>query len=222
MATINGIGSQANLAAATGNIASQALGKEDFLQLLVAQLQNQDPLNPADATEFTAQLAQFSSLEQMFTMNESLQKLSSLSGDMERLSALGLIGREVTAQTDLLKFEGAPIELGYRLPDSAARVTVHILDANNNTVATLAPPSKLAGEHFLSWDGTADNGVTVPKGSYRLAVNALDSEDRTIETVPLVRGTVSGVDLDPSGSSVVTGNGSFLMSKLLNVNGGSP
>jgi len=222
MSAIDGISSQTGSAAASSSLTSQALGKEDFLQLLVAQLQNQDPLNPADATEFTAQLAQFSSLEQMFNMNESLQELSSLSGDMERISALNLIGREVTARTDLLRFEGVPVQLGYVLPESAARVEAHILDANNNTVATLTPPSKLAGEHNLVWDGTGDTGVQVPTGSYRVAVRALDTDDRAIDVTSLVRGIVTGVNLDPQGTSVVTRSGDFLLSKLQNVEGEAP
>lgn len=222
MAAIEGISSQSQLASAANSITGQALGKEDFLQLLVAQLQNQDPLKPADATEFTAQLAQFSSLEQMFNMNESMQKLSSLSGDMERLSALGLIGHDVTAQSELLRFEGSPVDMGYILPQPVAEVSVHILDANNNTVANLAAPSKLVGEHSLTWDGTNDLGIKVPTGDYKLVINAYDVDDKTMESTPLIRGRVNGVNLDPSGNSVVTDSGIFLMSKLQDVNGGTP
>lgn len=222
MSTIQGISDPTAVSGIANSISNQVLGKEDFLQLLVAQLQNQDPLNPADATEFTAQLAQFSSLEQMFNMNESLESLGSLSGDMERLSALGLIGKQVIAETDIVKFQGAPLEIGYTLPASAADAQVHILDTSNNTVATLAAPSKLAGEHFLSWDGTSKTGTIVPNGTYRFVVNALDSEDRVLETTPLVKGIVSGVDLDLSGNRVVTSSGDFLVSKLQNVNGTTP
>ena len=71
------------------------MGKEDFLTLLVAQLQNQDPLNPDDPTEFTAQLAQFSSLEQLFNLNESMDKVATSVNDSQKLSALSMIGKEV-------------------------------------------------------------------------------------------------------------------------------
>ena len=74
------------------------LGKEDFLTLLVAQLQNQDPMNPEDATEFTAQLAQFSSLEQLFNINESMESLASAQIQSDRFATMDLIGKTVSYQ----------------------------------------------------------------------------------------------------------------------------
>ncbi|MEE4253115.1 MAG: flagellar hook capping FlgD N-terminal domain-containing protein, partial [Desulfuromusa sp.] len=91
-----------------------SMGKDDFLLLLVAQLENQDPMNPADATEFTSQLAQFSSLEQLENANKSLEGLAAMSSEMERMSALGLIGQDIVAQTSEFHFSGDPLQLGYR------------------------------------------------------------------------------------------------------------
>ncbi|TYP00206.1 flagellar basal-body rod modification protein FlgD [Geothermobacter ehrlichii] len=222
MSAINGIGSQTTPAATGTSLTTQTLGKEDFLQLLVAQLENQDPLNPADPTEFTAQLAQFSALEQMFNMNKTLEGLGSLSGDMERLSALGLIGREVVAESDIFRYQDTPVEFGYHLPVSASEVSVHILNTNNQTVATLTAPGTSAGEHFLSWDGRNDAGTPLPPGDYRIAVVARDMDDRKIEATTLVRATVDGVQLDAAGTRVETTSGAFALSQLQNVKGGTP
>jgi len=222
MTTINTIGNQAATTAAGNSISGKALGKEDFLRLLVAQLQNQDPLNPADPTQFTAQLAQFSSLEQMFNMNETLEGLGSLSGDMERLSALGLIGREVVADSDIFDYQGQEVRIGYQLPVQASEVSFHILNANNQTVATLKDASPAAGEHFYLWDGTSNAGTPLPEGSYRLVVNAKDAEGNAIETPPLVRTRVDGIQMAGGQTRVETGNGSFSMAQLRTIDGGTP
>ena len=104
MSAISGINSGASDITATFGAKETSMGKEDFLQLLVAQLQNQDPLNPSDPTEFTAQLAQFSQLEQMTNMTESLEGLTLMSSEMQQMSALSLMGQEVTAQTEAFHF----------------------------------------------------------------------------------------------------------------------
>ncbi|RME36354.1 MAG: flagellar hook assembly protein FlgD [Deltaproteobacteria bacterium] len=224
MTTINALGAQsaAATAAADNSISGKALGKEDFLRLLVAQLQNQDPLDPADPTQFTAQLAQFSSLEQMFNMNKSLQGLSSLSGDMERLSALGLIGREVVANSDIFEYQGQPVRIGYQLPVQATEISFHIVNANNQTVATLTDASPTPGEHFYLWDGTTNAGNPLPEGSYRLVVNARDADGKTIETDPLVRTRVDGVQTGDGQVRVDTGNGAFSMASLRSIEGAAP
>ena len=89
---------------------SQQIGKTEFLTLLVAQLHNQDPLNPQDPTEFTAQLAQYSSLEQQFATNAHLAKMSESSGDVQRLTALTLIGKEVVAESKDFTLAPSPVE----------------------------------------------------------------------------------------------------------------
>jgi flagellar basal-body rod modification protein FlgD len=216
MSTISGVSDTTASSLGTA-AAKESLGKEDFLKLLVAQLQNQDPLNPADATEFTAQLAQFSSLEQLTNLNTSMQQLSSLSGDMERLSALGLIGKQVVAESDQFDLTDQPVTIGYRLDDNAAEVSIHVLDANNNTVATLPDADTGAGEHFAIWDGRDNQGEALPAGSYSLAVVALDSDEQTMSVTPLVKGQVAAVSTQNGRSEVVTETGTFAMAKVQTV-----
>jgi flagellar basal-body rod modification protein FlgD len=87
---------------------NNAMGKEDFLTLMVEQLKNQDPMNPADATEFTAQLAQFSSLEQLFNINSSLEEMGSSTAEMQRLSALSMIGTRLNPKDRSLPSTSSP------------------------------------------------------------------------------------------------------------------
>lgn len=178
--------------------AKDIMGKEDFLTLLVAQLKNQDPLNPDDPTEFTAQLAQFSSLEQLYNLNDSMQALATAQGSSEKLAALSLIGQNVTYNSSAFTFDGKPVEVGYQLDGTAAGVTLSIQNEKGQTVSTLqAATSELdAGYHFIAWDGTDQNGNLVPHGKYNIILQANAAGDNaSIAAAPLIRSEVTGVDL---------------------------
>ena len=83
----------------------QDLGQDDFLKMFLAQLNHQDPLNPMDSTQFSAQLAQFSSLEQLFNINETLETINGLQAENGRYQSLDLIGKEVVAEGNMLYLE---------------------------------------------------------------------------------------------------------------------
>ena len=195
----------------------QVLGKEDFLKLLVTQLQHQDPLNPSDPTEFTAQLAQFSSLEQLFSVNTNLAQLATSNTELEKLSALSLIGKEVVAQGSDFRLGDDPIELGYRLEGSAIEASIHIQDEHGRTIATLDAADLAAGEHYITWDGTGRDGQVVPPGNYNLFISAMGSDDEVIKATPLIKGMVSGVDLDDQGNILVTSTGNFRLDTVKSV-----
>ena len=94
----NEINSSASSGALLSTTQSNVMGKDDFLNLLITQLQNQDPLNPTDSTEFTAQLAQFSSLEQLGNVNENLTELKHFQASINNSQAVALIGKAITAK----------------------------------------------------------------------------------------------------------------------------
>jgi flagellar basal-body rod modification protein FlgD len=220
MSTTTGIGSLVNAGYTPqqNNGLADVLGKDDFLQLLVTQLKNQDPLNPSDPSEFTAQLAQFSSLEQLFNVNESLAQMNTGSAELQRLSALSLLGREIVSESDTFRLsEETPVILGCHLHDSADSVQVFVKDQANRTVATLTAKNLSAGEHFFQWDGTDDKGQVASPGEYRLVVSALRGEDEAVAVAPLVSGLVTGVDLDEQGNMLITGNGDFLLNTVISV-----
>ncbi|AGF79609.1 flagellar hook capping protein [Desulfocapsa sulfexigens DSM 10523] len=181
------------------------MGKEDFLTLLVAQLQNQDPLNPDDATEFTSQLAEFSSLEQLQNLNKSMDTLANTQQQSDRFATMDLIGKEVVYASSGFDFSGEPVNLGYQLDGTAASVTMHIRDENGNTVATLNPSEMREGNHFLEWDGLDKDGNIIPDGKYKLVLEASSAgEGSTIAASPLVQSEVTGVDFSSeTGEAVI-------------------
>ena len=191
-----------------------SMGKDDFLLLLVAQLENQDPMNPADATEFTSQLAEFSSLEQLENVNKSLEGLAAMNSEMETQSALSLIGTVVIAQTEEFRFNGEPMELGYDLEVPAEDVKLYILGPTGENLATLSATDGTPGQHFFEWDGLGDSGALLDPGDYSLVVRAVDSDDQVVSSESLLKGLVYGVDLDPDGSLLETSSGPVKMSKV--------
>jgi len=193
------------------------MGKEDFMMLLVAQLKNQDPLNPDDPTEFTAQLAQFSSLEQLYNLNDSMESLAASNADSDRLSTLGTIGKDVVFEGDTTTFSGEPTELGYSLSGPASQVTIS-LKQDGVTLATLNGADLKKGNHFLTWDGLTDDGSPAPVGDYDIVIDATSASEDLILATPLIRSEVTGVDLAGStGGTLVTRAGEVAFNKIIGV-----
>ncbi len=214
---LNQTAATSSASSSTATTEETSMGKEDFLTLLVAQLQNQDPLNPDDPTEFTAQLAQFSSLEQLFTLNESMESLVASSADSDRLSALSTLGKEVVYYGDDFEFEGNPVEVGYQLDGDATEVTLS-LQHNGVTVATLKGVDLTEGNHFITWDGLTVEGDTASLGDYTVAVSAKAVDGESVAVVSLVKSEVTGIDMDEeSGETLVTLAGSITFSEILGV-----
>lgn len=198
--------------------ASQELGKNDFLNLLVTQLKNQDPLKPSDPTEFTSQLAQYSSLEQLQNISEGMDGLSSMEEEFGRMSALSLIDKQVTAETDKLKFDGEPVEMGFRFSDSVEKATVTIKGSNGQIFDQVEVKQPLDGNNFIQWDGTDQNGQSVPEGEYYIEVAGSTAEGGKIAGTPMVESRVTGVDFSDSESILLTTSGRIPFSEITRVN----
>ncbi len=217
MSTINGVSNSSGGPQPRNATGNSSLGKEDFLILLVAQLQNQDPLNPSDPTEFTAQLAQYSSLEQLMTVNQNIENMAAAAQSQQQLSALGLIGREVIVDRSDFQLGDGDVALGYSLDARADRVELHVQDSRGRSVAIIRPTELSAGTHFVSWDGTDNNGLPLPSGNYKLSVLALDSRDEGIPNQALLKSVVTGVDLEGDKSILVTGCGNYSLNSVRSI-----
>ncbi len=214
MSVISGIDTGYSSALDSIGTKETAMGKDDFLMLMVAQLENQDPMNPQDSTEFTAQLAQFSSLEQLTNINTSLEGLATMSSEMERMSALGLIGQDVVANSEQFHFNGESAELGYHLESNAEDVKLYVLGETGATLATITPEETSSGDHFIDWIGLADAGMPLEPGNYSLVIKATDADDKLVTANSLIRGRVEAVDMSDVEAQIETNSGTFSMSKI--------
>jgi flagellar basal-body rod modification protein FlgD len=193
------------------------MGKQDFLMLLVAQLQNQDPLNPSDPTEFTAQLAQFSSLEQLFTLNESMENLVTSNANADRFSTLNTIGKDAAYHSSSFNFTGEPVEIGYQLDGKASEVTLS-LQQNGVTIATIKGEELSSGSHYFTWDGVLKNGQSAPTGKYEITIQAKSVGEESVGVAPLLKSEVTGVDLNGEyGGVLITKAGEVAFSSILGV-----
>jgi len=182
----------------TGSIADRSLGKDDFLELLVAKLSNQDPLDPVQDEDFVAQLAQFSSLEQLSNMNKNLEQDIQwnymLSQTISNTMATSLIGRTIRADSSTLYLETAgDSNIAVNLGRTATEVTVTIKNEDGDVVRTITENNLDAGDHVIHWDGTDDNGVQVAGGTYTISTSATDANGETFTPGSFVEGEVSGV-----------------------------
>jgi flagellar basal-body rod modification protein FlgD len=170
------------------------LGKDDFLNMLIAQLQHQDPLNPADSTEFTAQLAQFSSLEQLSNIHDSLKHMEQFQASLTHSQAVSYIGKEVTAAGNGLQLkDGQPATCHFELEASAAMTAVSVYDASGGFVNSFETGSLRAGRQSAAWNGLDFNGNQMPPGVYQFEIQAVDATDESVVVTPLMRALVTGV-----------------------------
>ena len=192
--TIVGLDQVGSQAVQTSESTQSSMGKDDFLQLLVTQLQNQDPLNPADSTEFTAQLATFSSLEELQNINDTLAEVSASQTILTNSQAVDYIGKQIQALGDTLYLnDGQADSVEFYLSTDAAGVYVQIYDQYGDFVQDLELGAMTAGQHQFEWDGLNQYGQTASDGSYQYEITAVDAEGDTVTATTFTTGTVSGV-----------------------------
>lgn len=200
--------SAASSAAAGVAAATQQLGSQQFLQLMVTQLKNQNPLQPLDPTQFVGQLAQFSEVSGVQEMNASLSGLSSLMSSSQMLSGAGLVGHQVLAPGANLTFDGSSAVQGaVDVPTGATSVNVQVRDASGQLVRTIsvAPQTGLGG---FAWNGQTDAGAAVPAGQYTLAaVASVGGTNQSLST--LVADRVNSVSLNPATNALTLNTSSL-------------
>ncbi|BBO79800.1 basal-body rod modification protein FlgD [Desulfosarcina ovata subsp. sediminis] len=194
------------------------MGKDDFLTLLVAQLQNQDPLNPSDSTEFTAQLAQFSSLEQLQNINDALSDFEVYQSTLNNIQASNFIGKTITASGDTLTVEdGVANDIAFELEESSTSVYIQIYDASGTYVGDIDAGAMAAGQQTVSWDATDDNGTAVDDGVYTYSIMAVDADGNSVTTTSYVTGMVTGIDYESGETLLLIGDQEVAISSMIRV-----
>jgi flagellar basal-body rod modification protein FlgD len=195
------------------------MGKDDFLSLLVTQLQYQDPLEPMDATQFTTQLAQFSELEQMQNVNGQLGYLQLYMASLNNAQAVNFIGKEVVALGNAvyLDEEEEQLNLHYELEDESTHVLVSICDENGQLVRVLGVGAQDSGEHTLTWDGRDDSGSRLTPGTYTFSVTAQDADGNEIAARTYRSGTVTGVTFEDQITYLLLGDEKVAIGEVLRV-----
>ena len=192
-------------AAATATSTTQLAATQDrFLSLLVAQLKNQDPLNPMDNSQVTSQMAQLSTVSGINQLNTTVQALSASLASSQSLQAASMIGHAALVPGTEIALSSSKSNGAVELSSPADKVTVTISDAKGNVVRTLQLGAQDAGVVGFAWDGTDDSGAVVADGKYSFTATSVLSGTSSSPTT-LSYGLVSSVSLTSSGAMLNMG-----------------
>jgi len=189
------------------------MGQQEFLQLLVAQMRNQDPINPLDSKEFAAQLAQFNSVEQLISVNSGLSTLQGsqdmMSASLTNSMAASMTGKHVKAlSSEVYLAPGGQSNIQYKLQNSASEVEIVIRNESGSEVRREKLSGVAGGDNQWSWDGRNDAGDRMADGNYHVEIQA-SNEGSKVNALTYVEGTVGKVRY--------TGSGVFLHVNGVNV-----
>lgn len=202
----NSTGTTSSSTTSTGTTAAKSLGKDQFLQLLVTQLKNQDPLNPMDSQAFVSQLAQFSSLEAQQNTNTKLDSLLTYQSSIQNTIVSNLIGKEVSYSGSSVSL-ATTADISYTPSADATNVTLTISDSSGATVRTVTLGEQTSGEKTYTWDGKDASGKKLSDGAYTVSFSASDSSGASVDVTTKSKGTVTGISYDGSSTYLVLDSG---------------
>lgn len=198
------------------------MGKDDFLKLMLAQLKNQDPLNPMEGTEFASQLAQFTSLEQLVNLNDAMNTSINanyyLTQSINNTLAATLIGKEAKLNGNSIQFTGQDsVQLNYNLSSNASKISVNIYDENGRLIKSINNAPTNSGNSKLMWDFTDNEGKKVTFGKYKFEVDAINSNGEPISNSTFVLGKIEGVKFTENGTMLVVDGVQYYLSDILEI-----
>lgn len=208
-----------DFAANTKNSSAQlASDFDDFLVLLTTQLQNQDPLSPMDSTEFTNQLVNFAGVEQQINSNQKLDSLVSLSLGSSFASSLNYVGKDISYLGSELNYDGTnSVKVNYAIDGTSSNTKINILNSDGDIVLSKDVSGSEAVQNFV-WDGKDSNGNQMAAGTYKVRVDALDSQNKSLKTTTVVSGRVSGIETQNGTTFLLVGERAVSIGNIINVN----
>jgi flagellar basal-body rod modification protein FlgD len=182
------------------------LDREDFLSLLITQLKHQDPLNPMESAEFTNQITQFSSLDELFDVNDNLISIRESLAGARKDKILDYIGKEIRTRDNTIYLkDGKSGSNCYTLP-SGAEVSASIYNEEGVLIRSYSVGWRDAGEHALGWDGNDDEGDPAGDGVYTFEIEAKDESGNPVPYGAYFTGEVTGVTYEYAAPFVMVGD----------------
>ncbi len=188
--------------------AHNTLDKDDFLKLMLTQMKNQDPMNPMQSHEMAAQLAQFTSLEQLFNVNKNLENLGTKQDPLAKFEALNFLGKSIRADSRQI-FHGAgesANELRFNLGGDATSVKIKISDEMGQPIKEIETGGMNKGLGKIVWNGTDSHDHEVKAGKYSFSVEAVNGAGAKITVQTETMGTITGINYAPEGTLLMVGD----------------
>jgi len=173
-----------------------ALTQDDFMNLFVAQMKYQDPLQPLDNNQMATQLAQFNTVNALATMNNTLNQMTTNQASLNNLQAGSLIGKKIEAKGNTLSIQQGVVSDGAYQLAQPGNAIIQIFDSNGNLVQQMGPGYKDTSMQSLGWNGKNQQGMTLPDGTYTFKVLAADQKGQAVTATTYRIGTVDGVSFE--------------------------
>lgn len=196
---------------------STTLSSSDFLNLLISELKNQNPLDATSTTDFINQLTSYATYDQQSSLNSSMTSLASSFSSLVTLNSVNYIGHTVEAKTDTATLTDSSATYGYSLSSAASDVAISIKDSSGNTVWSGSGTGN-AGSNTFTWDGKTSDGTQLADGGqYTMSVTATDSAGNSVYQYSTVTGKVTGIDASSSTPALIVNGVSVSASNIIGV-----
>jgi flagellar basal-body rod modification protein FlgD len=169
-----------------------------------------------DTNQFTAQLVQFTGVEQQVKQNANLEKLIQLSAANTITNVVGFLGGEVTLAGDTAEYKNGAASWNFDLAEAADSATITISNSNGVPVFSHTGPAP-AGDNIFIWDGATTSGIPAEDGSYTISITAIDNNGTAIEVKTEIIGVVDGINFDGDEPKIMIGNQEFGLGEITSV-----
>jgi flagellar basal-body rod modification protein FlgD len=213
---VDGVASSSSNGAVSSARSTIAGNFDTFLSILTTQLKNQNPLDPLDTNQFTAQLVQFSGVEQQLKTNEFLQALLLNTQTSYRADAVSYIGKQVSASGETAELVDGGAYWAYNADANVANATVNIKDAAGNVVYT-ETGSLNAGPGTFLWDGVGSDGNNRPDGVYTIEIKGTNLAGNAVKVSTSSFGIVTGVDFSGAEPMLTVGKNKVALSDVTDI-----
>ncbi len=194
------------------------VNQEVFMELMMAELQHQDPLDPMENQEFLNQIAMLTSVEQLRDANANLETLQLYQSSINNAQSVSMMGKTVKAAGDAFQYSGeGSVDLDFLLGTDAASGTVTIFDSEGYAVRTIELGNLDEGDQEVSWNGLNDDGSPMAAGEYTYKVSATDGDQNSVSAQTFIRGVVEGITFESGIPLLHVGSHKVTMGEVLEI-----
>jgi flagellar basal-body rod modification protein FlgD len=198
----------------TNDLATQ----EVFIELMMTQMQHQDPMDPMSNEQFLSQLAQLTTVEQLRAANTNLETLQLYQSSINNAQSVSMMGKVVKAEGDSFQYDGSgTVDLDFRLGAAATQVKVTVYDVEGNAIKVIEVGGLEAGDNEVTWSGQNDDGSPMDEGEYTYKVTATDTDQNAVLALTFIKGRVDGITFEGGIPLLHVGEHQVSMGEILEI-----
>jgi flagellar basal-body rod modification protein FlgD len=205
-------------------VGNNHLDKDAFMKLMLTQMKHQDPTNPMQSHEMAAQLAQFTSLEQLNNINTTLESMKTAQAPSSNFQALAFIGKKVSGDSSKISRAAGDTDhsFNFDLLSDAGKVNVTVKDAAGNTVRKLEFGALKKGANSIAWNGLNDEGGPARPGEYKFTLEAKNNAGAKVYAKTTFEGRITGLNYTNQGPVLMVGGQTIKLSDVKKIEDSGP